>query len=171
MKSKLAKILSLVLVCAMVLGLAGCGEKAPAYEGNGKTLVVAYDYFSEKFSPFFATTSYDQDAAGLTQVSLLPSDREGNVLLNAGTAAGEVVAYNGTDYTYYGIANCEIVENADGTVTYKLNMRDDVKFSDGKKLTADDVIFSIYVLCDPTYDGSSTLYSQTIVPVWRPAST
>ena len=163
MKSKLAKILSLVLVCAMVLGLAGCGEKAPAYEGNGKTLVVAYDYFSEKFSPFFATTSYDQDAAGLTQVSLLPSDREGNVLLNAGTAAGEVVAYNGTDYTYYGVANCEIVENADGTVTYKLNMRDDVKFSDGTKLTADDVIFSIYVLCDPTYDGSSTLYSQKIV--------
>ena len=161
MKSKLAKILSLVLVCAMVLGLAGCGEKAPAYEGNGKTLVVAYDYFSEKFSPFFATTSYDQDAAGLTQVSLLPSDREGNVLLNA--KDGEVVAYNGTDYTYYGIANCEIVENSDGTVTYKLSMRDDVKFSDGTKLTADDVIFSIYVLCDPTYDGSSTLYSQKIL--------
>ena len=33
----------------------------------------------------------------------------------------------------------------------------------GEKLTADDVIFSMYVLCDPTYDGSSTLYSQKIV--------
>ena len=161
MKSKIAKILSLVLVCAMLLGLTACGEKEPQYVGNGKTLVVAYDYFSEKFSPFFATTSYDQDAAGMTQVGLLPSDREGNVLLNA--KDGQVVSYNGTDYTYYGIANCEIVENADGTVTYKLNMRDDVKFSDGTKLTADDVIFSIYVLCDPTYDGSSTLYSQKIL--------
>ncbi len=161
MKSKIAKILSLVLVCAMVLGLAACGQKEPEYVGNGKTLVVAYDYFSEKFSPFFATTSYDQDAAGMTQVGLLPSDREGNVLLNA--KDGEVVSYNGTDYTYYGIANCEIVENADGTVTYKLSMRDDAKFSDGTKLTADDVIFSIYVLCDPTYDGSSTLYSQKIL--------
>ena len=159
MKSKIAKILSLVMVFAMVLGMmAGCGSQNG---GEGDTLVVAYDYFSEKFSPFFATTSYDQDAAGLTQVSLLPSDREGNVLLNA--KEGQVVPYNGKDYTYYGIANCEIVENADGTVTYKLDMRDDVTFSDGTKLTADDVIFSIYVLCDPTYDGSSTLYSQKIL--------
>ena len=86
------------ILLALTLGLTACGDKAPAYEGNGKTLVVAYDYFSEKFSPFFATTSYDQDAAGLTQVSLLPSDREGNVLLNA--KDGQVVAYNGTDYTY-----------------------------------------------------------------------
>jgi len=158
MKSKIAKILSLAMVCAMILGmLAGCG----AQKDEGETLVVAYDYFSEKFSPFFATTSYDQDAAGLTQVSLLPSDREGNVLLNA--KEGQAVPYNGKDYTYNGIANCEIVENADGTVTYKIDMRDDVTFSDGTKLTADDVIFSIYVLCDPTYDGSSTLYSQKIL--------
>ncbi|MBQ8830614.1 MAG: ABC transporter substrate-binding protein [Oscillospiraceae bacterium] len=187
MTSKLTKILALLLVCVMVLGMfAGCGKKdeAPADDTTATdtpddttntpddttgedegpvndTLVVAYDYFSEKFSPFFATTSYDQDAAGLTQVSLLPTDREGNVLLNA--KEGEVVTYNGTDYTYTGIANCEIVENADGTVTYKIDMRNDVVFSDGDALTADDVIFSIYVLCDPTYDGSSTLYSQKIL--------
>lgn len=181
MNSKLAKILALMLVFVMVVGmLAGCAkneaEEAPVAEAETEpaaeeveeveevvndTLVVAYDYFSEKFSPFFATTSYDQDAAGLTQVGLLPTDREGNVLLNA--KEGEVVSYNGTDYTYYGIANCEIVENEDGTVTYKIDMRDDVVFSDGTPLTADDVIFSIYVLCDPTYDGSSTLYSQAIL--------
>ncbi|MBR6772305.1 MAG: ABC transporter substrate-binding protein [Clostridia bacterium] len=159
MKSKLAKLLALMLVVVMLVGtFAACGNDEP---GEGNTLVVAYDYFSEKFSPFFATTSYDQDAAGMTQVGLLASDREGNVLLNA--KDGEVVPYNGTDYTYYSVANCKIVENADGTVTYKLDMRKDVKFSDGKKLTADDVIFSMYVLCDPTYDGSSTLYSQKIL--------
>jgi len=187
MTSKITKILALLLVCVMVLGMfAGCGKKdeAPADdttatdtpddtttntpddttgedEAVNDTLVVAYDYFSEKFSPFFATTSYDQDAAGLTQVSLLPSDREGNVLLES--KDGQVVPYNGTDYTYNGIANCEIVENADGTVTYKIDMRNDVVFSDGDDLTADDVIFTIYVLCDPTYDGSSTLYSQKIL--------
>ena len=159
MKSKLAKLLALMLCVVMLVGtFAACGNTEP---GEGNTLVVAYDYFSEKFSPFFATTSYDQDAAGMTQVGLLTSDREGNVLLNA--KDGEVVPYNGTDYTYYSVANCEIVENADGTVTYKIDMRKDVKFSDGKKLTADDVIFSMYVLCDPTYDGSSTLYSQKIL--------
>lgn len=176
MKSNFARLMALVLALVMVLGLCACGAKtdapaeapapeateapAPVEEAND-TLVVAYDYFSQKFSPFFATTSYDQDAAALTQVSLLPSDREGNVLLNA--KEGQVVPYNGTDYTYNGIANCEIVENEDGTVTYKIDMRDDVVFSDGDDLTADDVIFSIYTLCDPTYDGSSTLYSQKIL--------
>ena len=173
MKSNFARLMALVLALVMVLGLCACGAKteapaeAPAPEATeapapveevNDTLVVAYDYFSQKFSPFFATTSYDQDAAGLTQVSLLPADREGNVLLNA--KEGEVVTYNGTDYTYYGIANCEIVENEDGTVTYKIDMRDDVVFSDGDDLTADDVIFTIYVLSDPTYDGSSTIYSR-----------
>jgi peptide/nickel transport system substrate-binding protein len=35
-------------------------------------------------------------------------------------------------------------------------------FSDGEPLTADDVIFSMYVLADPTYDGSSTFFAQPI---------
>ena len=161
MKSKLTKILSLALVFVLVLGVcAGCAAKKPeASEAN--TLVFANDYMSQKFSPFFADTSYDQDAAGMTQISLLTSDREGNVVLNG--KDGVVIPYNGKDYTYNSLANCKITENADGTVTYAIEMRNDVTFSDGKKVTADDVIFSMYVLCDPTYDGSSTLYSQDIL--------
>ena len=179
MNSKLTKLVSLMLVFVMVLGMfAGCGQKeapaetqaqaaetqaaeAPAAEAAADTLVYADDYLSQKFSPFFADTSYDQDAVGLTQVTLLTSDREGNVVLNG--KDGEVIPYNGTDYTYYSLANCVITENADGTVTYAIDMRDDVTFSDGESVTADDVIFSMYVLADPTYDGSSTLYSQDIV--------
>jgi len=179
MKTNLTKLLALVLALVMVVGVfAGCSQKEDTKttepddstkpdttEDGGKetadTLVYANDYLSQKFSPFFADTSYDQDAAGLTQVSLLSSDREGNVVLNG--KEGEVIPYNGTDYTYYSLANCVITENADGTVTYAIDMRDDVTYSDGEKLTADDVIFSMYVLSDPTYDGSSTLYSQAIV--------
>ena len=176
MKSTITKLLALVLVFVMVAGVfAGCGNKndAPSTtapnSGNNEekptekadTLVFANDYMSQKFSPFFADTSYDQDAAGMTQISLLTSDREGNVVLNG--KDGVVIPYNGTDYTYNSLANCVITENADGTVTYAIEMRNDVTFSDGKKVTADDVIFSMYVLCDPTYDGSSTLYSQDIL--------
>ena len=174
MKSTFTKLLALVLVFVMVAGvLAGCTKPTTTTPDattpdqgttqTADTLVYANDYLSQKFSPFFADTSYDQDAAGLTQISLLASDREGNVLLNAGTKDGQVVPYNGKDYTYYALANCVITENADGTVTYAITMRDDVTFSDGKKVTADDVIFSMYVLSDPTFDGSSTLYSQAIV--------
>ena len=181
MKSNLKKLLSLALALVMVMGVfAGCGasekeetpaatEAAPAATEaapeaaatTADTIVYANDYMSEKFSPFFADTSYDQDAVGMTQISLLSSDREGNVVLQG--MEGEVIPYNGTDYTYYSLANCEIVENADGTVTYFITMRDDVVFSDGTPVTADDVIFSMYVLSDPTYDGSSTLYSQKIL--------
>ena len=175
MNSNIKKLLALVLAGVMCFGvLAACGNKPqtqdtqPAgsevtgtpYTG-ADTIVYANDYLSQKFSPFFADTSYDQDAAGMTQVSLLSSDREGNVVLNGKN--GEVIPYNGTDYTYYSLANCKITENEDGTVTYAIDMRDDVVFSDGDKLTADDVIFTMYVLCDPTYDGSSTLYSQDIL--------
>ena len=172
MNSKLTKLLALMLALVMVVGMfAGCKDDTVDPEvtdpaatdpaATADTLVFANDYLSQKFSPFFADTSYDQDAAGLTQVSLLSSDREGNVVLNG--KDGVVIPYNGTDYTYNSLANCVITENEDGTVTYAIDMRDDVTFSDGVKLTADDVIFSMYVLADPTYNGSSTLYSQAIV--------
>ena len=132
MNSNLRKLLSLALAFVMVAGiLAGCGSKEPAAteapaatEGaaveapastGADTIVYANDYMSEKFSPFFADTQYDMDAQGLTQVVLLPADREGNIVLNG--MEGEVIPYNGTDYTYYSLANCEIVENEDGSKT------------------------------------------------------
>lgn len=139
-------------------------KKAPApsipdYKG-GDTLVVGYDAFSEKFSPFFATTAYDQDAAGMTQVGLLSTDREGNVVLKG--IEGEKIPFNGKEYTYNGIADCVITKNDDGSLVYEFKLREDVFFSDGTNLTADDVIFSMYVLSDPTYDGSSTFYALPI---------
>ena len=125
-----------------------------------KTLVVGYSPFSSKFSPFFAQTAYDQDAQGMTQVGLLTSDRTGAIITKG--IEGETINYNGTDYTYYGPADLEITENADGTVYYDFTLREDITFSDGEPMTIDDVIFSMYVLADPTYDGSSTFFAQPI---------
>jgi len=126
-------------------------------------LVVGYSPFSSKFSPFFSETAYDQDAWAMTQISLLSSDRQGAVIQKG--IEGETINYNGTDYTYYGPADLEITENEDGTVYYDFTMRDDLVFSDGEPITIDDVIFSMYVLCDPSYDGSSTLFAQPILGV------
>ena len=136
-------------------------ETAEPAEEEDDILVVGYSLFSQKFSPFFATTAYDQDVASFVSLGLLGTDREGNLVLNG--IEGETRTYNGTDYFYDGIANCEIVENADGTVDYNFTLREDIVFSDGTPMTIDDVIFSMYVLCDPTYDGSSTLYGVPIV--------
>ncbi len=174
------KFLAMLLALAMVFALCACGETAPApaqtdtaapaastdtqaeeQSNNEKTpLVVGYSPFNSKFSPFFSETAYDQDVWTMTQVPLLTSDRTGAVVYKG--IEGETIEYNGTPYTYYGPADLTVTENEDGSVFYDFVMRDDIVFSDGEPMTIDDVIFSMYVLCDPTYDGSSTLFALPI---------
>lgn len=161
MKRALALILSLV----MCVGLfTACGEQKNPGGTDGESkdtpLVVGYSAFNQKFSPFFSETEYDQDVWLMTSLGMLNSDRQGQIIMKG--IEGETHNYNGTDYTYYGPADCEIVQKDDGTVDYNFKMREDLVFSDGEKVTIDDVIFSMYVLCDPTYDGNSTLYAAPI---------
>ena len=179
------RFLAMLLAVVMVFALAACGqqaapapapaEEAPAAEApaaeapveaapsaNETTpLVVGYSPFNSKFSPFFSETAYDQDVQNMTQIGLLTSDRTGAIIQKG--IEGETIEFNGTPYTYYGPADLVITENEDGTVYYDFTLRNDLVFSDGEPVTIDDVIFSMYVLCDPTYDGSSTLYAQPIL--------
>ena len=159
MKKAIALILSLVMCVSL---FTACGKKQGSTDDQetAKTLVVGTQNFDGKFSPFFYTNSYENDVMNMIFDSLLLTDREGSVVLKG--ADGEVRPYNGKDYTYNGVANCDVVENADGTVDYKITMKQGIKFSDGEEMTIDDVIFSYYVLLDPTYDGVSTLYSIPI---------
>ena len=46
-------------------------------------------------------------------------------------------------------------------------MRDDLRFSDGEPVTIDDVIFTMYVLCDKDYKGSYNLGNQNIKGLLR----
>ena len=158
---KVTRILALALSVVMCLSLVvGCGKKDGGNSGAKDTLVVGYSPFSSKFSPFFSETAYDQDVYTMTALGLLTSDRTGAIVEKG--IKGETRNYNGTDYTYYGPADMTVTENPDGTVYYDFTLRDDLKFSDGEPITIDDVIFSMYVLCDPTYDGGATLYAQPI---------
>lgn len=134
---------------------------SPSTSSSGDaTMVYATSPFGMKFSPFFATTAYDMEVVDLTQAMLLAADRGGAIINNG--IDGEDVEYNGTTYTYEGLGDVEVVQNDDGSVDYNLTMRDDIVFSDGVPATIDDVIFGIYVVSDPTYDGSTTLYAQPI---------
>ena len=159
MKKAIALILSLVM-CVSLFTACGKQQGSTDDQETAKTLVVGTQNFDGKFSPFFYTNSYENDVMNMIFDGLLLTDREGSVVLKG--ADGEVRPYNGTDYTYKGVANCDIVENADGTVDYNITMKQGIKFSDGEEMTIDDVIFSYYVLLDPTYDGVSTLYSIPI---------
>ena len=129
-------------------------------EPKNNIAVYATSTFGQKFSPFFYTTAYDGEVVDQVVSGLLVSDRGGAVIHNG--IEGETVNYNGTDYTYYGMGNVEVVQNDDGSVDYNLTMRDDIVFSDGVPATIDDVIFGIYVEADPTYDGSATIYALPI---------
>ena len=173
--SNIKKILALVLALVMVFALCACGEsnttapeesKAPAeetqapVEENTSTLVYATSTFGQKFSPFFYTTAYDEEVVSSFTGGLLAADRGGAIIHHG--IEGETVEYNGTDYTYYGMGDVDIVQNDDGSVDYNLTMRDDIVFSDGTPATIDDVIFGIYVMADPSYDGNSTVYALPI---------
>lgn len=140
---------------------AASGETDAAASGDGQTLVASNNHFEGKFSPFFAQSGEDMDIVELVTPSIVAGDREGAIVENG--IEGETRTYNGTDYTYTGISDLAITENEDGSVYYDLTIRDDIVFSDGTPMDIDDVIFSIYVLSDPTYDGSTTLYSQPIL--------
>lgn len=179
------KILAVLLTGTMVAGMmTGCGSSASdttgsteagtegaaagtdSAEGEAQSsgsdtpLVIANDPMSEKFSPFFCESVPDENVYKLTTTELLSYDRKGEIVYKG--IEGETREYNGTEYTYYGIADCDVTENEDGTMQYDFTLRDDVKFSDGEPLTADDVIFSMYVYADPSYDGGITFTSAPI---------
>ena len=154
------------LVLAASLLLCGCGQQdpqptqTPESGSKNQTLVVGTLHFDGKFSPFFYTNAYENEVLSLVHTNLLDTDREGAVVLKG--IEGELRPYNGTQYLYTGIADCTITENADGTVYYDITLKDGVKFSDGTQMDIDDVIFSLYVPLDPSYDGIMTLYSLPI---------
>lgn len=168
MKKK--KIVSLLLVATMALSMVACGKSADeagkndASKNSGSSdtpLVIGWDAMTQKFSPFFAESHADMHLDDkCVQVELIKPDRAGQYILDG--IDGYTAEYNGTEYTYYTPANIDINENADGTVTYSIKLREDMKFSDGEPVTIDDVIFSYYVVSDPTYDGPATFASLPV---------
>ena len=172
MKKRNRFIASLLAVAMTASLLASCGgsssgkkedqsgkQSADASKDSG-AMVFASDEFNAKFSPFFAETAPDTMVSDLVNVQLLQLDRTGSIITKG--IEGEKKEYNGKEYTYHGISDLDIKENSDGTVFYDFKLKDGLKFSDGEPLTIDDIIFTMYVLADPTYDGNATFFTLPI---------
>ncbi len=144
------RLFAFITAVVLCVALCSCGEEPPAKS----IFSVGYTAFDGVFSPFYAEAESDLDVVEMTQLQLLSTDRAGNVVLNG--IAGEKTVYHETEYTYNGPADVTIITNGNNSSTYCFTLREDLKFSDGTPLTADDVIFTMYVLCDPTYDGPVT---------------
>ena len=186
MKNKtIVRLLVLLFAVVIVLSATGCGKKAdptttkapttaaptttapkeilpdvPAnrYDatktprtGNNATmpLVSGIGTLDGKFSPFFATSAYDVDVESMTQLGLLFYNKFG---------APEA----GIDVPSYAYEYKQEISADNSTSTYTFVLKNKLTFSDGQPITAKDVLFSMYVLCDPKYDGSSTFYTMNI---------
>lgn len=163
---KISKFLALTL-SAMLAAAPGSmaladTTAATATEDGSTPLVIADGEFSQKFSQFYADSAYDVNVVNMFALnSLLTTDRTGGIIYNA--IEGETVNYNGTDYLYKGPADVSVkYDETSDTTTYTVKIRDDIYFSDGEHMTADDIIFTYYVYLDPAYVGSTTLNSYPI---------
>ncbi|MDK2802487.1 MAG: ABC transporter substrate-binding protein [Oscillospiraceae bacterium] len=146
-KKKIAAwIISIIVGTSIVLSSCNSGTSG---SGGNKTLVIGTAAFNGVFNPFLASTAYDNYVVNLT-----------NAMLIGNTPSGEPVD---------GIATYvppKEIKGDDGKTTktiYTFALKNDVKFSDGTAVTADDIIFTYKVLLDPTYTGPSSLRSTPIV--------
>ena len=135
----------LVSAIAITLSLLG-GGKADAF-------VIMTEELDGLFNPFFSTTAADSTIVSMTQIGMLTSKYEN----------GQAVVAFGDDQAVV-TKDFEITHNdQNDTTTYTFVIKNGIKFSDGKALTIDDVLFNLYVYLDPVYTGSATMYSTDIV--------
>ena len=156
----IARLLCLTMgVSAVAAPLVACGGGAK-YDNESTPLVLATDVLDGVFNPFFYTSGSDGEVVSQTQIAMLASDEKGQTVANweepcvslaySTVTNGSLDEYNQTqDYKNY---------NTD----YYFALKDGIKFSDGVELTANDVLFNIYMYLDPAYTGSSTMYSVAI---------
>lgn len=145
-----AMLLILALIIPLSTVLVAChGE---VIDNESTRLVLAIGELDGVFNPFYSSSATDGEIVGMTQLSMITTDKNGKV------AYGEKEACAVLDYeaTPQGTGN-------DQTTTYKFVLKNNLKFSDGSPLTMKDVLFNIYVYLDPVYTGSSTMYSTEII--------
>lgn len=153
---KMKKVLSLVLAMLLVVSLAACSKT-----GNDadSVLVIATDEPSGVFNPLFAIEAADSTIAGyIGGECILPIDRNGELVTQGTVEGGEVRAYEGTEYAYESMVSV-VVKSTEGEgdekkTVYSFTVKDGVKFSDGHEMNVDDLIFTWYVLADPSYNGA-----------------
>lgn len=163
MNKSVKRIACLALSAATAFSLVGCGDGGKGeqkYNTETRPVVFSIEALDGNFNPFFSTSLTDSNVAGMTQIGMLTTDKDGNV------------AY-GKDEAVVTLDLKETMLNADGNVVsqesdaayteYEFILKNGIKFSDGQPLTVKDVLFNLYVYLDPMYMGSATIYSTDIV--------
>lgn len=118
-----------LLSVALCLGLlAGCGG-----EEEGMSLSVCAGAAPESLDPIYATSTADQTILTHLYENLMQASTDENGALTAVSGMAK---------------STESETNVDGTVTWTFRLRN-AKWSDGKKVTADDFVYAWQRLADP----------------------
>lgn len=155
MKKLFAVTGALLMVGSIALS-AGCkqndpdGPAAQIYNPETRALVMSISTPDGVFNPFFSTSAYDSNVLGMTQVSMLGANEKGEITYGD----DEPVVVKDMRTTH---------DDATDKTTYEFIIKNGIKFSDGKPLTINDVLFNLYTYLDPVYTGSATIYSTDIV--------
>lgn len=146
-KQRAMRCVALSLGVAMTMGIVLTGTSCT---NEVDALVIMTEDLNGLFNPFYSTTGTDMDVVGQTQISMLSTDKDGNI------AYGEDEAVVVLDYK-------KEYDSANDVTSYYFVLKNGITFSDGVPLTMNDVLFNMYVYLDPAYTGSTTMYSTDIV--------
>ena len=147
-KKMLSVVLAAALTCFMVVG---CGSSSDSAKDD-KSNTSSGDDFNVTVN--FASEPMTMDPA-------LNSSVDGGIMANhlfeglmkwednGEEIAGTDGTSDGADITYGQAESYDKEENEDGTVTYTFHLRDDIKWSDGKDVTAGDFEYAWKRLVDP----------------------
>ncbi len=171
------KLISCFLLLVLLMSLGSCSKEmetghlsnnssmpsddSPKYDIQRECIRVAYTDIGECYNPFFAETSVELDVVDLTHLQLLTFDNNGDIINNG--IDGESKIINGKEVEFKGISNFSIAKTDAETYLCEIDLKSDIHFSDGENFSIDDVIFSIYVLCDTSYDGPSLFNTLPII--------
>ncbi len=141
---KKRKLMALMLSSILAFSLVGCGDKEKKEETSkdtpkteetekkiGGTLVAGADEMSGNFNPAYYSSVQDAYVINTVFDKLIEMDVNG-------------------EYQPSAAESWEFSEDAK-EITFKL--KKDMTFSDGEKVTADDVVFSYQLLADKSYTG------------------
>ncbi len=170
------RILALLLCLLLLVAAAACAKTendpsaAPSESGSGGAADVPSDrrdassrtgsnatnpfvistlQLDGKFTPFYATSGYDDAIVEMTQLTLITSNE------NAEPVAG-------LNENTYALSYTMTVAEDQSTSTYQFILKNGLTFSDGTPVTGKDLLFTLYEYLDPAYSGSGTLYSMDI---------
>ena len=154
------RLVSVVLVAAFAFSmLAGCGSDNSASKDNNKTSAEAEQTATNSGDGFNITVNFASEP--MTMDPALNSSVDGAIMANHlfeglmkwESTGEEVEGSDGTcdsaKLTYGQAESYDKTANDDGTVTYTFHLRDGIKWSDGKDVTAGDFEYAWKRLVNP----------------------